>query len=159
MWSSIFSQLLAATALILLVVATATRDWQILGMEKPKVHTNIGLWQTCSKLGNKPTVCHSTKAGSSHKFVLYAIRSLSVISMLVVGAGLLLPSRPISLTLIGVAVLLTGLVLFLYSSQLENYFSQYFDSLMYSRYGFSYYLQAAATALLLIVLMVGCSKR
>ncbi len=158
MWSSIFSQLLVATALILLVVATATRDWQILGMEKPKVHTNIGLWQTCSKLGNKLTACHSTKAGSSHKFVLYAIRSLSVISMLVVGAGLLLTSRPISLTLIGIAVLLTGLVLFLYSSQLENYFSQYFDLLMYSRYGYSYHLQAAATALLLVALVVGCSN-
>ena len=159
MWSTIFSQLLVATALILLVVSTATRDWQILGMEKPKVHTNIGLWQTCSKSGDKPTTCHSTKAGSSHKYALYAIRSLSVVSLLVVCAGLLIPSHPISLTLVGVAVLLTGLVLFLYSSQLENYFSQYFDSLMYSKYGYSYYIQAAATALLLIALMVGCSTR
>lgn len=158
MWSTIFSQLLVATALILLVVATATRDWQILGMEKPKVHTNIGLWQTCSKSEDKLTACYSTKTGSSHKYALYAVRSLSIISLFVVCAGLLLTTRPISLTLIGIAVLLTGLVLFLYSSQLENYFSQYFDSLMYSRYGYSYYLQASATALLLVALVAGCSK-
>ena len=159
MWSTIFSQLLVATALILLAVATATNEWQILGMKKHRVHTNIGLWRTCSTVPDKPSACHATRADSSHEFVLYTIRILSVLSVLVVGAASIVRSGAISLVLRGSAVFLTGLVLFLYSSQLENYFSQYFDSLMYSRYGYSYYLQSAATAMLLVALVVESSHR
>jgi hypothetical protein len=161
MQSIIFSQILIATAFILLVIATLTRNWQILGIETPQIHTNIGLWQTCSKSQTKPTVCHVTKAGSSHKFILCVIRLLSVLSVLVVVAANFrgfIP-RSLSLTLLGIAVLLTGSVLILYSSQLENYFSQYFDSLMYSKYGYSYYIQVAAITLLIIALILGCSNR
>ena len=152
----IFSQIFIVTALILLVIATATRHWQTLGMKTLHIHTNIGLWQTCSKSQNKSTVCRPTNAGVSRNFVLYVIRVLSILSIIVTVITLCFISRPMSRTLLGSAILLTGIVLILYSSQLENYFSQYFDSLMYSSYGYSYYSQVAVITLLIVVLLLRC---
>lgn len=145
---------LVIVSIILLITATVTSHWQIIGINQPPINTNIGLWKICSKSQGKSSKCQPTKVDSSHKFILYIIRFLSILSIIVAATALLLSNKIISLLLTGMTLLLAGLTAFLYSTQLENYFSEYFDKLMYSRYSYSYYLQSSAILILLVAILI-----
>ena len=154
MWLNILLKLLIAVALLMLVIACATNDWQLLDLKKPVIHTNIGLWKTCSKTEGKKKIYHSTTADNPHLLSLYSIRIMSILTILVLVSALIVKNNHI---LLGAALLLSCLVPFIYSSQLENFFSQDFDHLMYSKYGYSYYLQIVGSMLLLIAMIIKCS--
>ena len=156
MWISIVYRLLIISALTLIIISNATNNWQNLGINKSHVHTNIGLWKTCTSLLGKTPYCNTTKANNYHRIILYIVRIFCIINILIL--GYLVISR-MEITLIAINILLSGLVLFLYSSQLENYFSYDFDSLMYSKYGYSYYIQALALLVLLLAIIICFSQR
>ena len=150
-------RLTISVAILLLLTASITSHWQIIGIDQPPLNTNIGLWQICSKYPAKYSVCRSTRVDSSHKLILYLIRFLSILSIFVAcGSIIFANNRSISIILIGSTLLLSFLTSFLYSSYLENYFSEYFDKLMYSRYSYSYYLQWTAILILLFATILRC---
>ncbi len=156
MWITIVYRLLIISALILIIISNATNNWQLLGINKPNIHTNIGLWKTCTLLQGKKSYCHTTKANNYHRIILYIVRIFCIISILILGY---LAITRMEITLVAISIFLLGLVLFLYSSQLENYFSHDFDSLMYSKYGYSYYIQALALLVLLLAIIICFSQR
>ena len=143
---------------MLLLTAIITRHWQIIGIHQPPISTNIGLWQLCSKTQDNSYQCQSTKVDSSHNLILYVIRSLTILSVIVACIGMFIGNKTISLILIGATILLSGLSSFCYSTQLEYYFSENFDNLMYSRYGYSYYIQCTASIILLAALLLSCLR-
>ena len=143
---------------MLLLAALVTRHWQTIGINQPPVNTTIGLWKICSNSSGKSTKCRKTLVDSSHKPVLYTIRVLSILSIIMALVGILISKSSASMIIIGITMLLSCLTSFLYSSQLENYFSEYFDKLMYSKYGYSYYLQCMASVILLMAIILGCVR-
>jgi len=147
--------MLLCSAIIMIIVAQITRQWQILDIDKPLTHTSIGLWKICTVIEDKPKFCNPSKTDEPHSLILHTIRILNIISIVLLCIALVVISKPLRFTLTGISCLISGISLFLYSTQLENYFSQGFDSLMYSKYGYSYYLQATATTFLFISLMTG----
>ena len=158
---------LIITILILLGVSLLTHNWQILRLS-PKLHsklqTSIGLWETCTN--NNPdssqSSCQSTKTDDDHRLFLILVRLLSIATIIFLVIVLFLPllrsTKPkIHTGLIGVAVACACIVPFIYSARLENYFSQGFDKLMMSKYGYSFYLQGLAALLLIILLIIHCT--
>ena len=151
-------RMLVGVAIALLLTAIVTSHWQIIGIHQPPIRTNIGLWQLCSKTQDNSYVCQATKVDSSHNLILYVIRFLTILSVIVACVGMFIGNKTISLILIGTTILLSGLSTFFYSTQLENYFSENFDKLMYSRYGYSYYIQCTAIIILLAALLLSCLR-
>ena len=155
MWSIIFSKLLMGTALLMLIIASVVRHWQLLNLEKPsQVHTSIGLWRTCSTVGNKPKFCNWSKASGSSSIMLYAMRVITTLSIILLAVSLVIKPSKVSLILLAVTALLSSAAVFIYSTQLENFFSQHFDGLMYSEYGCCYYLQAGASLFLIAAMCI-----
>ena len=173
--------------LILLSISLLTHNWQILRLSPklhPKIETSIGLWKTCinNKSDSSQSGCQDTKTDDNHRLFLVFTRLLSIATIVFLIILLLSPllrlivSRRsqiasfgprrsqiasfgprISTGLIGISVVCACAVPFIYSARLENYFSQGFDKLMVSKYGYSFYLQGLAALLLIILLIFHCT--
>jgi preprotein translocase subunit SecG len=164
MWFRIISVTLI---LILLSISLLTHNWQILRLSPelhPKIETSIGLWKTCihNKSDSSQSGCQGTKTDDNHRLFLILTRLLSILTIIFLVIVLFLPllrsTKPkICTGLIGIAVACACIVPFIYSTRLENYFSQGFDKLMVSKYGYSFYLQGLAALLLITLLIFHCT--
>ena len=149
------------TSVLLLIIALATTHWQYLSLKQMNFpHTNIGLWKTCTThKGNKIT-CHRTEMDTEHDWELNCIRFLAILAII----GLLIlcfmiykkVNKDLVLLVSGLTLVAAGLVPFLYATEAENYFSQGFDTLMLSKYGYSFYLQCTSVLLILISTLISC---
>jgi hypothetical protein len=141
-------------ALLMIVVALAAHHWQILDLKEPKVHTSIGLWKTCSTVGRNSEFCNWSKADGSSNVMLYTMRVISILSVVLLIVAIVAKSKKVSFILLAIAALLSSAAIFIYSTQLENFFSRNFDGLMYSEYGCCYYLQAGASLFLIVAMFL-----
>jgi len=146
--------LLLITSILLLLIALVTDKWQTLSMKKSNIYTDIGLWKTCSVLENGDKTCHVTELDTENDWELFGIRSLAIatiICLIIVCILLYKKSSKDRISIVlGVSTIAACLVPFLYSVYLENYFSQGFDEMMYSKYNYSFFLQSTGALLLLI---------
>lgn len=144
---------------IILIIALVTHKWQTLNIKNINIYTDIGLWETCSKLENEVVMCHNTKLNADNNWKLYSIRGIAITAII----GLIILSvlwynnfnKGFILLINGLSVLCACAVPFLYSLYIENYFSQEFDELMLSKYNYSFYLQSCG-ALMLIIMNLLC---
>ena len=132
MWSTTLIKVSILVAITLLIVAFLTPGWQTLSVQDPKVYTNIGLWKTCTKEENKQEYCYFTKA-DHHQVALNCCRVLGILAILFTTVSCVGKHKKLSLLFLGLAALCGSIVMVLYSTQLENFFSQDFDNGMSSQ--------------------------
>ena len=156
----VFRYLLIIISIILLISALLTNKWQTLSLKNTSIRTDIGLWKTCSVLENGDRTCHVTKLDTEREWELNGIRVIATATIL----GLLIlcillykkSNKGLIILTTGLSTIASCAVPFLYSTYMENYFSQDFDELMISKYNYSFYLQSAGALMLLITSYILC---
>uniref|UniRef100_A0A6C0LZD6 Uncharacterized protein n=1 Tax=viral metagenome TaxID=1070528 RepID=A0A6C0LZD6_9ZZZZ len=141
---------------ILLILALVTDKWQTLSLKNNNIHTDIGLWKTCSVLENEETTCHTTKLSDDRTWELYGIRIIAITGIILVILSCILVNKDFNILIKSLSILSVCTVPFLYSVYMENYFSQEFDELMLSKYNYSYYLQSCGALMLIITNLFLC---
>ena len=133
-----------------LISALVIDKWQTLSIKNNNIYTDIGLWKTCSVLENEKTTCHDTKLSNDRNWELYGIISVAITGIILLILSCIPINKYFNIFTKFLSVLSVCAVPFLYSVYIENYFSQEFDELMFSKYNYSYYLQSCGALMLII---------